>query len=90
MASAASLTLASASAPSSKEASAKQWARWSSSNSRATAWSAPVAADTWVQHVDAVPVLLHHALQAADLALDAAQPVEDRILVVDVPGHRAS
>src|SRR5205807_7721611 len=38
------------------------------------------------QHVDAVGVLVDHALQAAHLTLDSAQPLEHRVLVVAVAG----
>ena len=33
------------------------------------------------QHVDAVPVLLDHPLDTADLALDAVEPLDESILV---------
>ena len=68
-------------------ASATQCVRWSSSSSSATACSALVAAEIWVEHVDAVRVLVDHALQPADLALDPAQPLLDGFLVVGVAGH---
>ena len=48
----------------------------------ATACSALVTAETWVEDVDAVLVLVDHALQPAHLALDAAQPLVDRFLLV--------
>src|SRR5207248_8557268 len=38
------------------------------------------------QDVDAVGVLIDHALQAPDLAFDAAQALEHRVLVVAVAG----
>ena len=40
------------------------------------------------QDVDAVLVLADHALQAADLAFNAAQPPEVTVLVVAVSRHR--
>ena len=40
------------------------------------------------EDVDAVGVLVDHPLQATDLALDAAQPGEDLLLVVGVSGCR--
>ncbi len=44
-----------------------------------------------LQDVDAVPVLVHHALEAPDLAFYPSQPLLDRVLVVDVAGlHGAS
>src|SRR3954468_5230793 len=44
------------------------------------------------QHVDAVLILIDHPLQPADLALDPAEPLEDRLLVVGVTAldHRTS
>ncbi len=39
------------------------------------------------QHVDAVGVILDHPLQAADLALDTAQPLEVGILILGVSVH---
>jgi hypothetical protein len=39
------------------------------------------------QDVDAVLVLFDHLLQAADLTLDAAQPVEVLVLVLGVSVH---
>src|SRR5262245_8823544 len=41
------------------------------------------------QHVDAVALLLDHALDPAHLALDAMQPVDERLLVGDVAVCRA-
>src|SRR5487761_231250 len=41
------------------------------------------------QDVDAVLVVLDHLLQAADLALDAAQPLEVLVLVRGVSVHAA-
>ena len=38
------------------------------------------------QHVDAVGVLVDHALQAPDLALDAAEALQHLVLGVVVPG----
>ena len=43
-----------------------------------------MAADDLLQDLDAVPVLVHHALQAPDLALDPAQTLLDALLVLDV------
>ena len=40
------------------------------------------------QHVDALGVFLHHLLETSNLDFDAAQLLEDRVLVVRVPGHR--
>src|SRR5215204_3328823 len=42
------------------------------------------------QHVDAIGLVVDHALQPAHLALDLAQPREHRVLVLDVTGHRVS
>src|SRR5690606_16725062 len=39
------------------------------------------------EDVDAVRVLLHHAVDPAHLALDAAQPLEQGVLRLDVTGH---
>src|SRR3954462_1730700 len=39
------------------------------------------------EDVDAVLLVLDHALQAAGLALDAAQPLEVVVLAVDVPAR---
>ena len=39
------------------------------------------------QDVDAVGVVLDHALEPAHLALDAAQPLEVSIFVLRVPAH---
>src|SRR4029450_9770777 len=41
------------------------------------------------QHIDAVGVLVDQPLQPLDLALDPAQPGQDLVLVVGVPGHLA-
>ena len=37
-----------------------------------------------LEHIDAVAVLVHHALQAPDLPLDAPQPLLDCFFLVDV------
>ena len=42
------------------------------------------------EHVDAVHVFVNHALQATDLALDAAQPTLHVVLDVGVPGLTAT
>src|SRR5690606_16407206 len=39
------------------------------------------------EDVDAVLVVLDHALQAADLTLDAAEPLQVTVLVLHVPDH---
>src|SRR2546423_12875078 len=41
------------------------------------------------QHVDAVAILVHHALQSADLALDPTQPSLDGLLVLRITWHGA-
>ena len=43
-----------------------------------------------VEDLDAVLVLVHHPLQAADLAFDAAKPSLDRLLLLAVAGHEAN
>ena len=45
-----------------------------------------VAADDLLEDLDAVPVLVHHALQTPDLALNPAQALLEGVLVVDVAG----
>ena len=83
----ASAIFSSAAAPPSPIASATQCARCWSSSSSATACSALVGGGDLGQHVDAVGVVVDHALHAADLTLDAAQPLLDRTLLVGVAGH---
>jgi hypothetical protein len=43
-----------------------------------------------VEDLDAVPLFVHHTLQATHLALNAAKPFSGRVLLVDVTGHRGS
>ena len=42
------------------------------------------------QDLDAIGVFVDHPLQTANLALDAAEPLEDRVLVVRVTAHGPS
>src|SRR5437016_4655388 len=41
-----------------------------------------------IEDLDAVLVLLHHALQPADLTLDPSQPLLDSVLPIAVSRHR--
>src|SRR5947209_16719367 len=41
------------------------------------------------QHVDAVTILRHHLLDAANLPLDAPQPGLDLLLVLGIAWHRS-
>src|SRR5207249_8290280 len=40
------------------------------------------------EDVDAVPILLEHALDPAHLALDPVQSLDQRVLILRVPVHR--
>ena len=57
-----------------------QWRAWSSSSPSATLSSAAWTARDLGQHVDAVAVLLDHPLDAAHLALDAPQALDELVL----------
>ncbi len=72
-------------------ASDTQWARWSSSSSNADRLEGLGGGRHLFEDLDAVPVLVHHALQASDLAFYPPQPLLDRLFVVDVSrSHGAS
>ena len=54
-----------------------------------TAFAAAVTEFSRGEDVDAVLVLVHHPLDAADLPLDTAEPVLQVLLVHAVTGHAA-
>ena len=56
----------------------------------ATDRSAPVVAEISRQDVDAIGVVVDHALQTTDLALDTTQPTLHRLFVLCVTDHFAS
>ena len=93
MAAVASATLAStSSSPSppslaalSTAALATQCRRCSSSSCRAKDCRALVLGGDLGEYVDAVDVLFDHPLQAPDLALDPAQPLQVLVLLLGVP-----
>ena len=75
-----------ASSPPWRTASDTQWARWSSSSSERHRLEGLGRRRDLLEDLDAVPVLVHHALEAPDLALHPAQALLDGVLVVDVAG----
>ena len=84
----ASCTFSSPSSPSARTASATQCRRCSSSRPEPDALERLGDRRDLGEHVDAVLVVAHHALQPADLPLDPAQPVEVVVPVHRVAAHR--
>ena len=82
MAADASASLASASSPPSATAWVTQWPRCSSSRPKRDRLQGTVHGADLGEDIDAVLVLFDHLRDAADLALDAAQPLGVVVLLL--------